>query len=255
MERNKTVKPICSNCKKPYHTTDFCVAPGGKMFGKSLDDAKAAQYIATGKPPRTETQGNSANVAITPTTPPTSNDVTLPASTYVPFKINRVPYILSPAPLPGTRSQANYRNHADLINFHAFIAFKDSTSLTMVNWDAYSQPVDLGGAAHAMMKLLPVTNKASNKESPFILNTGATCHISLECSDFHMLSTISPHLIRGLSSSRVYAVGLSTIDLTPGNSHWLILKNILYIPSSKVSSPHIGGSGLLPLGRRGGITR
>jgi hypothetical protein len=38
-ERDNTNKVICSNCKWPYHTTNLCVAPGGKMFGKSLDEA------------------------------------------------------------------------------------------------------------------------------------------------------------------------------------------------------------------------
>ena len=49
--KEKSLKSTCSNCKKPYHTANFCVALGGKMFRKLLEDAKAAQCAASGKPP------------------------------------------------------------------------------------------------------------------------------------------------------------------------------------------------------------
>ncbi|KAH9960032.1 hypothetical protein BC827DRAFT_1268521 [Russula dissimulans] len=42
---------ICSNCKRLHHTINFCVKPGDRMAGKSLDEAKAAQCVAVGKPP------------------------------------------------------------------------------------------------------------------------------------------------------------------------------------------------------------
>ena len=35
----KSPPMICSNCKKPHHTIDFCIKPGGKMAGRSIDDA------------------------------------------------------------------------------------------------------------------------------------------------------------------------------------------------------------------------
>jgi hypothetical protein len=41
-------KLVCSNCKRPNHAADFCVQPGGKMAGRSIDEARAA----SGKPPR-----------------------------------------------------------------------------------------------------------------------------------------------------------------------------------------------------------
>jgi hypothetical protein len=45
-------KLVCSNCKRPNHAADFCIQPGGKMAGKSIDEARAAQRAASGKPPR-----------------------------------------------------------------------------------------------------------------------------------------------------------------------------------------------------------
>jgi hypothetical protein len=34
---------LCSNCKKPGHVPNYCVANGGGMAGKSIDEAKEAQ--------------------------------------------------------------------------------------------------------------------------------------------------------------------------------------------------------------------
>jgi hypothetical protein len=39
-------RALCSNCKRPGHLADFCISPGGKMEGKFIDDAKAAQCAA-----------------------------------------------------------------------------------------------------------------------------------------------------------------------------------------------------------------
>jgi len=35
-------KPICSNCKRKNHSTDYCISPGGKMAGRSVKEARAA---------------------------------------------------------------------------------------------------------------------------------------------------------------------------------------------------------------------
>jgi hypothetical protein len=45
-------RPRCSNCKRSNHSTDYCIAPGGKMAGRSIDEARTAQRAASGKRPR-----------------------------------------------------------------------------------------------------------------------------------------------------------------------------------------------------------
>ena len=54
---------ICSHCKRHGHLVEFCIQPGGKMEGCSLDDAKAAQRAAAGRSTRPGTQSSSAHVA------------------------------------------------------------------------------------------------------------------------------------------------------------------------------------------------
>ena len=46
-------KPPCSNCGRLNHSSDFCIAPGGRMAGRSIDDARIAQRAASGKLPCT----------------------------------------------------------------------------------------------------------------------------------------------------------------------------------------------------------
>ena len=51
---------VCSNCKRLHHTIDFCIKQGGKMAGQTLEEAKAAQRAATGKPPRSARGGRTS---------------------------------------------------------------------------------------------------------------------------------------------------------------------------------------------------
>ena len=40
--------PVCANCKRPSHRTEFCIGPGGQMAGKTIEEARAAQDAACG---------------------------------------------------------------------------------------------------------------------------------------------------------------------------------------------------------------
>jgi hypothetical protein len=71
-------------------------------------------------------------------------------------------------------------------------------------------------------------------ESPFVLDTGATCHISPKHSDFCMLTPIPPHPIKGLRGKCVYAVGLGTIKLSVGPGKHVVLYQVLFALASAV---------------------
>jgi hypothetical protein len=38
----KNPRPVCLNCQKVGHRTEFCIAPGGQMAGKTIEEARAA---------------------------------------------------------------------------------------------------------------------------------------------------------------------------------------------------------------------
>ena len=40
--RPSTTKVICTHCKRTGHSADYCIAPGGKMAGRTVDEARAA---------------------------------------------------------------------------------------------------------------------------------------------------------------------------------------------------------------------
>ena len=39
---SKSTRPICSNCKRTGHHTKYCVAAGGDIVGKTIEEARAA---------------------------------------------------------------------------------------------------------------------------------------------------------------------------------------------------------------------
>jgi hypothetical protein len=69
---------------------------------------------------------------------------------------------------------------------------------------------------------------------PFLLDTGATCHISLVRPDFSSFVSIPLHPIKGLEGACVYAIGMGSINVPVAPGRVLTLCNALFIPSSHV---------------------
>jgi gag-polypeptide of LTR copia-type len=49
VNRDRTASLVCSDFKRANHTVDFCIKPGGKMAGRSLVEARAAQRGNAGR--------------------------------------------------------------------------------------------------------------------------------------------------------------------------------------------------------------
>jgi hypothetical protein len=152
---------VCTNCKRRYHTVDFCVRSGGKMAGRSMEEAQVAQRAAAGKPPRPITVATTQLAKTTATGTPTSSKpttVVAPSSTTaLTFNIEGVPYVLTPAsPAPVAASAApapvphtsNLCVHAgeplrltDLNNFESYVAttadLNDTTRLSTAGPGSY----------------------------------------------------------------------------------------------------------------------
>ena len=235
-ESKAKVQPsiVCSNCKRPHHTIDFCIKPGGRMVGRTLDEAKAAQRAAAGKPPRPAQNSQSANVVTgttptvtdpAPTTPTGSTSGIHTASggtpvTSPPIVMNRVTYYPAPTPtLPITPQTANVTTHVgsfcgnnDLLDFRTFVAVNEDPIVSL-DWASHSKPVQ-SKEVHAYMGVPPSRPfpAAHLEESPFVLDTGATCHISPECSDFQSFTPIQPHPIKGLGGGHVFMLSGSGLS-------------------------------------------
>ena len=238
---------ICSNCKRLHHTIEYCVRPGGGMAGKTMDEAKAAQRAAAGKPPRVASgKSNSANVAsavTTTTTPAVSTPSTTPTAMSV--SINGVSYILSPTPAPATAQitaappvqSSNFCDHTgtpldvnDLVDYEAYL-LDNGAPATSVDWNNHSKTINL---PDIQVHTISGPETAKGNPSPFILDSGATCHISPERSDFKSLRSIPSSPIKGFEGTSISAIGIGTVVLSVGSNHQLTLENVLFVPAATV---------------------
>ena len=228
--RPRAPRPICANCKKETHSADYCIAPGGKMAGRTIDEARTAFRAAQNKTnqprdsrnnglPRAQNQ-TALVAASTPTAPSMASPVITTAS---PVFVNGLPYVLDPSWTASTNtpSSAHIAEVDDtpetiVYPYHAFLAYNTSPFPSTV-LSASSLP----------------TVSSRTSLLPFIIDTGATCHISPILSDFKFIRAIKPHPIKGLGDHSVNAIGMGVIELqTPSGQ--LTLKDALYVPNASV---------------------
>jgi hypothetical protein len=261
--RSRT-RPICSNCKRPGHLTDFYIQPGGKMAGKTVEGAKAAQRAASGKPPQAgQAQQNTSSVHVATTDPNTANSSTPAHASIITNGISYMPMPSPTAPIPPappsiasadsaltvtnihTTPDHDFRAYYNAnctfprpgtdYEFHAFVTMTGPLRAS-VDWGDHSKPVNpdqvIAEPVAFTASRVPIS---SLKEAPFFLDTGAsTCHISPERSDFKTLRPISSHPVSGVGGACVYASGIGTVELCVAAGHKIVLENVLSVPTSTI---------------------
>ena len=195
------------------------------MAGKTLKEAHAAQAAQKAAPGNTNKTHRNCNTtsqsSMTPPQPQTRTVKTL--------MINGKQYMLidniaNTALTPNVTADTNTALSAvsicmpmyDESEYFTVLATNVNPSASL-DWDKSSTPAlvySTGGVpiAHA-------------NGMPFILNTGAMCHISPEASDFKFkdLRSIPCHPVKGLGGSAVYATGIGNIELHIASGHTLKL--------------------------------
>ena len=246
-QNRRCERTICSHCQKPGHYADFCIAPGGKFVGHTLEEARAAQRAAWAKE-RTQNNGSgttSGNAMRSNTTSPTTNTANIatvntpndaapaPAPTTPSnqsLTINRITWV----PMPQTVDSAQIalgpivKNDFEFATFHAEQK-GDTVHHASVDWDIFSHPIETSTTSAYTFP----TNTMPNN-SPFILDSGASCHISPSQGDFKTLTMTSPHPIRGLGESCIYAVGTRTVELRTNAGKTITLNNVLFVPNAAI---------------------
>jgi hypothetical protein len=252
LSSNSRTRPklYCANCKRTSHNTDFCIRQGGMMAGKTIEDACTAQHAALGKPPKATSGSSSAHIATESSddlAPPSTSTIPKPQSTPnakgTPIMLNGTRYFPeAQTTLPDAVNLAAHNiqlTSGDLFEYHAFMAVNDDLH-TSLNWADFSHSSEIKS-----VDALPLAYTSSSGPTsrdpmsqphkiPFILDTGATCHISSERSDFKTLRPTPPHPVKGIGNSCVYAVDMGTIEVTIASGHKVTLDNALFIPSSSV---------------------
>ena len=227
----KPTKPLCANCKRT-HRTEYCIAPGGQMAGKTLEEARAAQEAARNAQ---RAGGKGRNSRSTTPAPNQSGNANTPAKTVT---INGQCYVLStptgpPAIDPSSALSAISMPSYDEEEYLAVVATTDDAHVSL-NWDSHARSTTTSESGFLTNTTSHRSPLARIDELPFILDSGATCHISPEPSDFKSLTPIPHHPVKGLNGSAVYAVGVGEIELRIAAGHVLKLTNVLYIPDSSV---------------------
>jgi hypothetical protein len=218
----KHVSTVCSNCKKPGHGPNYCVAPGGGMTGRTIDEAKEAQRKDKEAKRKPGSGGGKFPVNIKGVDGKiyTAYMETLPPDTPA------FAAIADPGTIPSVPE--------DTTEYLGWVAL-DEGPKTMVNWTTQSKIVD---PVVLQATSVPLAQKwrthISANENPFWLDTGATVHISPDAHDFYTLRKIQPRTVRGLGSSSVTAIEIGEIRLLIGRGAHIMLRDVLYIPTATI---------------------
>ncbi|KAG5732659.1 hypothetical protein E4T56_gene16773 [Termitomyces sp. T112] len=209
-------------------------AKGGGMAGKSIADAQNAQRASKKKPkaPSTNTSAQTKSfVAVT------RLDGKL---WYVdPINLRQLPALPKTAAftgIAGTQSPTIALDHSTKCWEHTgFMVFEDPR-MTILDWDNYTKPIE----DHIMaMDISPISTARKNPLTsltsiPFLVDSGATIHISPCRDDFFTLCPILPCSVKGLGGSSVAAIGIGSIWLRVAKGAHIILEDVLYIPNATV---------------------
>jgi len=98
-----------------------------------------------------------------------------------------------------------------------------------VNWDERRRTVTAGNCLVASMNANTRTTLFANA-GPFILDSGATIHISPDPSDFFELKSVPPQTIKGIGGSTIDATGIGKIRLRVGKDLEITLESVLFVP-------------------------
>ena len=211
---------MCPNCKRPGHTIEFCIAPGGKMEGLSMHDAINRQRIARESfrqraRPREE---GSTSTSSAPLKLDDDGSIWIAGVRYRPE--NKISAAMAnsevPTPNPDLEEYSEWPGDGYTDTFldtnAILIASIDSPDVTDVA--LFSHPAD----------------------PPFFLDSGASSHISCIRSDFTSMKSLNePRKISGVGNASVSAVGVGTVILLlPQTNAQLRLHNVLFAPEACV---------------------
>lgn len=200
---------LCPNCKQSGHTTEFCVAPGGKTESLSMLTWQRSTHEASRQ--RTRPQGkrsaHSSGALFN-----FDDDGTLWIGG---VRYRRSDDISAEPPEP----RSSTPDHGEF--------GPQSNSDTPPDTD--TMPITSNARSETALLSHP-------SELPFFLDSGSSSHISCMKSDFVNLTQLTePCRVSGVGNASVYAIGIGTIELLlPETNARLQLYNALYVPGANV---------------------
>ena len=222
---------LCSNCKRTTHTVEYCVAPGGGMAGKLIEESKQAKRDTR------EAKHNK----LSKSDKPASSKGKIPVWVQGADGHALIAYINESELKADTDTKPEFAGLASdnldsiptsptTIEYHGFMALEEEVKVS-IDWNTKSWTPDI--AALSISPHQPVDHTLSLDPHPFYCNTGATVHISPNKNDFFNLCSISSCPVKGIGGSSISTIGRGDIWLCIEGIN-LILKDALYIPASTV---------------------
>src|ERR1700733_704016 len=115
---------------------------------------------------------------------------------------------------------------ADCFEYDALFLEDHSAS---VDWHERRRTVSAGNCLVASINTNTRTALSADA-GPFILDSGATIHISPVSSDFYDLRAVAPRTIKGIGGSSISATGVGKIRLQIGKGVEITLEPVLFVP-------------------------
>jgi len=217
------------------------------MEGKSLDDTRTAQRAASshascnGRSQQSSSLATPSSLALIATASPALKDTVEsiqingktyypapPASTPPPTLTDFIETAIA-APLL-INSTTTFEHHS----FEAFTAVNGPSHISL-DWSSHTRSLDgIDTSPEPVTYSTTHTPIDALTKSPFILDTGVTCHISPMKSDFKSIRPIAPHPITSIGGAWVHATSLGSIELCITSNHKVVLEDILFIPTSAI---------------------
>ena len=228
--------PTCSNCKRPGHSAQWCIRPGGGMAGKTIEESKDAR-----RKDRGSKSGSTNSSGPTPTTSSARVPVSVKGQDGRAYLMLMDPSSLTPivdsaqqpAAFAGIASISADSITTDDIEYHGFMATIQEEPIepvgghkANVDWNLHSKAVNATTDTTSQVLI-------SSDVSPFFIDSGASSGISPHKSDFMNLHPYTRQ-VKGIGGSVIDAYGIGDIRLKITKNTELILKNSLYIPGATV---------------------
>jgi hypothetical protein len=190
---------LCNHCKKMRHLADFCIQPSGKMAGQSIDDACTAQWAAAECPPCIDLPSSKAPGPSSMFAKVASFDAPPASSGLAPDSIiiGGVTYYPGSSVATSTASVAIAQGaHIESLSassddsdtsYCSYLAIRGPIKAS-VDWTVHTRAPDpLSLEPSSVLSMVSWAFLAHPIDCSFILDSGATNHISPEHSDFKML--------------------------------------------------------------------
>jgi hypothetical protein len=265
--RNNKSRPalFCTGCKGTTHTHPYCIREGGGMAGKSIEESKAQRRkdmeSAKGKA-STNTHGGGAGNRV-PVAHTDSNGKAFisyvdPSALYSSSgatayanlaSINTDDVVLSTEDLEHRAFPVMH--HVDVAGAYVYGDMPGGVEplpawmtiegdiTSSLDWNAYSRPADLAAVSTNAPNQASRTI-ASSDEFPFYLDSGATTHLSPSREDFFTLRPIASRPVKGVGGTSIFATGIGEIRLRIAHGAWIVLLDVLFIPTATVRLISVG---------------